>query len=68
MHKHVWKKHIIPGAPLICECGARKLNKDMYHRGKTKLVSFRLDLARFEKLRRNGIDVRRVMENFIDGF
>jgi hypothetical protein len=36
--------------------------------GKTIIVPFRLDPARFQKLRRNGIDVRKVMENFIDSF
>jgi hypothetical protein len=36
--------------------------------GKSKMFSFRLDLARAEKLRRNGIDVRKVMEEFIDSF
>jgi hypothetical protein len=36
--------------------------------GKTIIVPFRLDQIRFQKLRRNGIDVRKVMEEFIDSF
>jgi hypothetical protein len=36
--------------------------------GKTIIVPFRLDPARFQKLRRNGIDVRKVMEEYLDSF
>lgn len=36
--------------------------------GKTKFISFRLGLPHFEKLRRAGIDVRKVVEKFLDDF
>jgi hypothetical protein len=36
--------------------------------GKTMIMTFRLDPARLEKLRRNGINVRKVVEDFLDGF
>ena len=81
-HTHEWKRstrrHGRPGRFFIeCACGAKSqasiqggymhvFNTGRDRGGKTIAVSFRLDAERFKKLRAHKINVRKVIENFID--
>jgi hypothetical protein len=82
-HKHIWKKnkrkHGRPGRFfVVCECGVEKQACNSYGHlkvfdtsvdrgGVTRSVSFRLDLKRFEKMRKRKVNVRKVIEKHVDG-
>ena len=81
-HKHTWKrsprKHGRPGRFFVdCECGVQRqatitggyltvFDTARPQGGGTVLVSFRLDKARYKKLRARKVNTRKVMEDHLD--
>jgi hypothetical protein len=81
-HKHIWKRserqHKRPGRIFVeCECGITRqasivtgslvvFDTGRDQGGKTVEVAFRLDKSRHKKLRTLKVNVRKVIEEYLD--